>query len=1659
MNLQKCILQLIYISVGFLISYSAISQTCLTTITSYPYTEGFESGIGAWTQDLGDNFDWTRDSNGTPSSSTGPSTGHISSTWYMYTEASSNTNNTGNFESPCFDLTSVSSATFSFWYHMYGSNMGTLYVELSTDNGSTYPNLLWSQTGQVQTSNDQDYNQVSINLVSYIGQVVKIRFRGVTGSDYKSDMAIDDISISIPSPEIDVTGLGTSIIGNGSNTPKLIDNTDFGTAQITSQTISKIFTIKNLGTSNLTLGSISLSGLSDFTIDSSPTTGTILAPNETADITILFSTSTIGIQTDLLTINSDDLDEASYQINLTALGDKVFFDSDGDGIYDDVDIDDDNDGILDTDEQIGCKNSNSTNEVNYKFLEETFGAGERTTIDITYDAMTTYCYEDGTASCPSLGGNDLNDGEYTVYYKAANGDGINQTPVEEVGSWADAYWYTGEDHSPGDTHGRMAMFNAAVDPGVFYTAHINGTFAGVPITYSFWVLNLDRSDAPGIATRLRPDILVEFRDMSYNLITSITTGDIAPTTAGNLAGDWYQFTADLNLGVTEFQVIFINNQLGGIGNDLAIDDIEIKQTLCDHDNDGISDVFDLDSDNDGIPDVVEAGLGSYSEGKATLTNVLSWIDANANGMHDLFESHTAVDSDSDGIPDYLDLDSDNDGLFDVDEYGVINSHDTSFQNGDGDITGNGVGDGMDLETFREKDSDGDDILEGFGDGILDCFDFHEGNTNYADSYGNNSQGIGPLYALDSDEDGLPNYIDAFNNITGIYDIDTVEIYASLPHTNGILDDTTDADGDGIVASRDGNDTVYGSPRNLDSSYSLYFDGRNDYVEDSNLISSGDATLMAFIKSDGSNTNGDNQIVAGQNDFYIIINNATNIISAVVEGNVISATTPITNGIWTHITVTTKTGETILYINGIEVASDTSGGITDSSNFYIGRNSSDINYFKGEIDEVRVFDSALLDWEVLRMVYQELDDTNSFNRGKIIPLDICTTIGPSLVKYYKMDCYQDDILDDKKTPTVDIAGAKIYNVKNIYFQRAPLPYETILDGNWTDTTTWLYGNEWDIMSKQNNTNDASIIHIKNNVNLDGSYNTQGMVGLIVDSGKEFSIEENKGLYNSFYLKLNGLIDLDNESQLIQSNYSILDVTSSGKIERDQQGTKDLFTYNYWSSPVGISNISTNNNSYKLPNVLKDGSIASNPLNITFLTSGYNGTPGIPGVTPIGIADYWIWKYSNQLSNSYPSWQHVRSTGTILAGEGFTMKGVENTSGVISLEQNYVFNGKPNNGDINLTLSAGNDYLIGNPYASAIDANEFILDNINSSGGRASTNIIDGSLYFWEHFASSTHVLAEYQGGYGTYNLIEGIKAISNDSRIDATGELGTKTPQRYIPVSQGFFVTANTGGNVSFKNSQRVFKTEANDPSVFMKPSNIKEDKKITASDIDTREKIKLIFDSPYHYHRQLLVGVDSNASNDLDLGYDAILIENNKEDMFWIVNDKNLVIQGVNNFSPEQKLPLGVKIYQQGLGTIKLDVLENIPDNLNIYIHDSQLDIIHNLKESNYEVYLTPGTITDRFEILFDITPEISLGIDDTEIKALQMFYSNEDSSLILHNPELKQIKSAQLLNMLGQVVYNFKNIETINYQKFKTKPIAEGTYILKLQTNDYETSKKVLIN
>ena len=74
----------------------------------------------------------------------------------------------------------------------------------------------------------------------------------------------------------------------------------------------------------------------------------------------------------------------------------------------------------------------------------------------------------------------------------------------------------------------------------------------------------------------------------------------------------------------------------------------------------------------------------------------------------------------------------------------------------------------------------------------------------------------------------------------------------------------------------------------------------------------------------------------------------------------------------------------------------------------------------------------------------------------------------------------------------------------------------------------------------------------------------------------------------------------------------------------------------------------------------------------------------------------------------------------------------------------------NGDIGLKVASGWTYLTGNPYPSAMDANQFIDDNKDD---------IRGTIYFWEHWGGGSHALKEYQGGYATYNLSGGTVAVA------------------------------------------------------------------------------------------------------------------------------------------------------------------------------------------------------------------------------------------------------------------------------------------------------------
>lgn len=195
--------------------FNDTSRTATTiqaaSLATLPYTEDFESyslcgtssncgaevcGIGNWVNESNgdqDDIDFRVSEGSTPSVNTGPDVDHTLGTAsgnYIYLEASQCFNQRSNLISPCIDLTNAGAPELTFWYHMLGGDMGELHIDVYSQGGWTndvIPALSGNQGG--------NWQQASVNLVPWAGEIINVRFRAETGGGFESDLALDDINI------------------------------------------------------------------------------------------------------------------------------------------------------------------------------------------------------------------------------------------------------------------------------------------------------------------------------------------------------------------------------------------------------------------------------------------------------------------------------------------------------------------------------------------------------------------------------------------------------------------------------------------------------------------------------------------------------------------------------------------------------------------------------------------------------------------------------------------------------------------------------------------------------------------------------------------------------------------------------------------------------------------------------------------------------------------------------------------------------------------------------------------------------------------------------------------------------------------------------------------------------------------------------------------------------------------------------------------------------------------------------------------------------------------------------------------------------------------------------------------------------------------------
>ncbi len=116
------------------------------------------------------------------------------------------------------------------------------------------------------------------------------------------------------------------------------------------------------------------------------------------------------------------------------------------------------------------------------------------------------------------------------------------------------------------------------------------------------------------------------------------------------------------------------------------------------------------------------------------------------------------------------------------------------------------------------------------------------------------------------------------------------------------------------------------------------------------------------------------------------------------------------------------------------------------------------------------------------------------------------------------------------------------------------------------------------------------------------------------------------------------------------------------------------------------------------------------------------------------------------------------------------------------------------------------------------------------------------------------------------------------------------------------------------------------------------------SDGDDRMKIRLGFTSANNIHRQILVTVDSNTTTGIDFGYDSENYENHVDDMYWMIENRKFVIQGINEIDATTTLPLGLHTGTTGNHTISIAGLANVPEDLEIGLLDTETNTYYNIK-------------------------------------------------------------------------------------------------------------------
>jgi len=563
-------------------------------------------------------------------------------------------------------------------------------------------------------------------------------------------------------------------------------------------------------------------------------------------------------------------------------------------------------------------------------------------------------------------------------------------------------------------------------------------------------------------------------------------------------------------------------------------------------------------------------------------------------------------------------------------------------------------------------------------------------------------------------------------------------------------------------------------------------------------------------------------------------------------------------------------------------------------------------------------------------------------------------------------------------------------------------------NGSVSTDWNVANNWTPVGVPTAMDCVVIADTANDPIISGTnYNGLGL-NLTVNNNATLTVTSNNDLTITEWVNINptGDLVLQNSASLIQidndANQGTMHMTRTANIRK--------LDYVYWSSPVtsfSVNSISPGTTGYK-----------------------YKWIPTIPSNT-----------------NGWGNWANANEN--MVVGKGYIVRGPDSFTSTIT-PFNAVFTGTPNNGTIttpiargeyvgaNYTAASGtlatefddNWNLIGNPYPSSINAIDFLTANLN----------IDGFVNIWTHGNLPSSGYADPFYNDYAYNYTSNDYITYNSSGAST----GPSTFGGYIGAGQGFFVLMNNTNvaateNVTFNNSMR---SSAYDNGQFFRTS-------------DEAGRIWLdLIASNGSTVRNLVAYVDG-ATNNRDRMFDAITSEKLNFNLYSTIGNEIMKIQGRTlPFDQEDRVPMGIKVSQNGNYTIGIGAVDGFftNTNQNIYLEDLENNIIHDLRQNPYSFSATAGNHPNRFVLRY--TNE-TLGGDDLIADEANLWVFSNDNLTVKSTKN--SIQSIRVFDVLGRHLAYYPNVDGYEVPLTTIQKNNAGLIIQVTLSNGSVISKKAI--